>query len=114
MKKRLLIAKEKGHSLRLLDLDDGLKEYRAITRDNPDLVVGGLLLVESFETTGNLIDSMNVLMTVKGDVSKERVEIDVKETRIGDLIDGVPILSMGKRFYKKGREKAYAYFTPLA
>lgn len=110
MKKKLLIVAKKGYSFRLLDIESQIM-YRALESEFPDLAIGGLMLAERVKITGDLIESMNVLFTIKGDSAKPRVEKIAGDFAIGDLVDGVPILSIGKPYYRGGEKRVYVYFN---
>ena len=107
---KLLVVQKKGYSFRLLDLATE-KTYRAISSRFSDLAVGGLLLVDQIEIVGDLIESMNVLLTVRGDSKKKKTSTVFGKYALGDLIDGVPILRFGSPYYSNGKKLIYAYFS---
>lgn len=110
MQRKLLVQKLKGYSFRLLDIDSG-SILRALVRKYPSLAIGELLLVEDLVLKGDLIEKMNIFFCVKGDHRKERKPISFDTTKVGDLIDGVPVLHIGQAFYVNDEKKAYAYFN---
>lgn len=105
---KLLIKELKGYSYRILDVETS-KTFRAMKKDF-DFCVGSLLDVQDFEASGDLIIAMTIIKEIVGDTSKARVELDTEEYKIGDLYDGVPILSFGRSYAKAGKKMAYAYF----
>lgn len=108
MSNLLLVQEIKGSSFRLLDIAEN-KYYRAMKADF-NLCVGSLLTVDSLEVYGDLIESMSIAGEVVGDSEKARIEVDTAIVKIGDLIEGVPVLNLGKSYAKAGKKMAYAYF----
>lgn len=108
-KTKLLVKEIKGYSFRLLNLNNG-KSYRALSREFKDMVVGELLTVINFDPLSELIEELEIIAITAPDSSKGRVAVSLDQFQIGDLVDGVPILNLGKRFYKDGDLRAYAYF----
>lgn len=106
---KLLVKEIRGYSFRLLDLESN-QTYRLMKKEAPsDLVVGSLLTAD-IETSDDLITDITILDEIIGDSSKARVEVCVDDVKIGDLIDGVPVLNLGKVYAKGGKKMAYAYF----
>ena len=108
---KLLVIEMKGKTYRLLDIDS--KDiYRVFQRDfdSVDFIVGSLFEVSNMKTSGTLIMSFDVVNETLGDSTKPRVELCIDEYKIGDLVDGVPILNFGKKYAKAGKKVAYAYF----
>lgn len=111
---KFLVKEKKGYSFRLLCLETE-KTYRVFQRDfkNIDFVTGSLLTVSNIndeELLGDLISSFTVDNEIMGDSSKKRVEVCVDDFKIGDLIDGVPILNFGIAYAKDRKKMRYAYF----
>lgn len=107
---KLLIAEKKGYSFRLKDPQTD-ETYRVFARDYPeiDFVIGTLLICD-YKASEGMIDSIIVHKEIVGDSEKAKVEVCVDDFQIGDLIDGTPILRFGKKYAKKGKKMAYAYF----
>lgn len=106
----LLVKEKKGYSFRLLNTKTG-ETFRAFQKDfkNISFLVGSLLTAQ-MEASDDLITSIEILNEVVGDSTKTRVEVEVENVKIGDLIDGVPVLNFGQVYAKKGKKVAYAYF----
>lgn len=102
----LLVKEKKGYTVRLIDIENGIE----LRSDNKNLTIGSLLTAKNVEITGNFITSMNIISEIIGDSSKGRVEVDISKVKLGDLIDGVPVLGLGKTYAKSGKKMAYAYF----
>lgn len=109
--RRFLVTNFRGSSFRLLDLDTK-EQFRALESMFPDMVPGTLLRATNVATEDTLITRLEVEVAVVGDASKPRQVVETKKTRIGDLVDGVPVMRLGPVFYDKGVKKAYAYFKP--
>lgn len=107
---KLLVQQLKGYSFRLLNLEDG-QIYRALRQEFPDLTPGELLTVTSFETSGDLVEELEVVSITAPNTSKKRIKVSLSEFKVGDLVDGAPILGLGQSFYEDGEKKAYAYFS---
>ena len=106
---KLLILGKKGGSFRLFDVENK-ETYRAFQKNIEfDLTVGSLIYC-SYETEGGLIEKISVEKEIVGDSDKKRVLVCVDETSVGDLVDNVPVMSLGKSFGKNGKKMAYAYF----
>lgn len=105
---KLLVKELKGYTFRLLDLET-YKTFRA-HKNEFDLTIGSLLTVDDIELFNDLITKMNVTSEIVGDSTKERIKVFIDEVKIGDLIDGVPILNFGQNWAEKGRKVSYAYF----
>ena len=105
---KLLVQELKGHSYRLLDLDSR-NYFRAMKKDY-DLTVGSILHTANEDITGDLISEMTIILEVVGDSTKARVEVCADDVKVGDLIDGVPVLNIGKTYAKQGKKMAFAYF----
>ncbi|MDO4700689.1 MAG: hypothetical protein Q4A69_08405 [Moraxella sp.] len=106
--KTLLVKEFKGYSFRLIDVATN-ETYRAMKKEH-DLAVGSLLTVNELNVENDLIKSMVITNEIVGDSSKKRIEVCVDEVKLGDLIDGIPVLNFGKIYAKKGKKMAYAYF----
>ena len=106
---KLLVKEFKGSSFRLVDINTRTT-YRAMKSDFKNLLVGSLLNAD-IESSDDLILKMTINNEVFGDSSKQRIEVCTDEVKLGDLIDGVPVLSFGKEYAKKGKRTAYAYFS---
>lgn len=105
---KLLVKELKGYSFRLVNIETQ-ETYRAMKKEH-DLLVGSLLDVSDVDFSSDLINSMTVNNEIVGDSTKERIEVCVDEVKLGDLIDGVPVLNFGRTYAKKGKKMAYAYF----
>ncbi len=106
---KLLVKEKKGASWRLKDLESG-KEHRAFERDFPEIdFIPGSLFICEYVDRGCLAE-LKIEKEILGDSSKERVEVCVDEVKVGDLIDGIPVLNLGRRYAKGGKKMAYAYF----
>ena len=101
---KLLIQEKKGSTFRLFDLETK-KVLRVFERDfkEIDFTVGSLLDCK-YDFRGDLIEDLKVNNEIVGDSSKARIEVNVAEVKIGDLIDGVPVLSIGKFSQKAARK----------
>lgn len=106
---KLLVNEKKGATYRLIDLDTN-EEIRAFQRhfENIDFIIGTLFICE-YENIGYL-SALNVQEEILGDSKKKRIEVCVDKIKIGDLVDGIPVLSLGKKYVKEGKKMAYAYF----
>jgi hypothetical protein len=111
--KKLLIKEKKGYSFRAIDIETK-KTYRIFQSDFKDFkfTVGALLEVELNDENiyGDLINSMTINKEILGDSTKAKIKVNADTTKIGDLIDGVPILNFGTIWSEKGCKLAYAYF----
>ena len=106
---KLLVIEKRGYTHRLLDLDKG-KMIRAFQRNYSEIdFIPGTLFICEYEDDGHLKNFI-VEEEILGDSEKKRIEICTDELSVGDLIDGVPILNIGKKYAKNGRKMAYAYF----
>jgi len=107
---KLLILEKKGYSFRLLDIESR-KTYRALSRNfNIIFTVGSLLEVDEVSVSGDLIEAFNLITETVGDSTKPRVELCIDDYKVGDIFEGVPILTLGKSYAKAGKKVAYAYF----
>jgi hypothetical protein len=107
---KLLVKEYKGYTYRLIDVDTE-QEMRVFSRDfkKIDFIVGNLFKC-NYVASGNLIQELDIIEEFLGDSSKTRVEICIDNFKIGDLIDNVPIFSIGTSYVKNGKKMAYAYF----
>ena len=74
------------------------------------LTVGTLIYCEDVEFNGDLIESMRVVDEIIGDSTKPKLKVVVGSKKIGELVDGVPIMGFGKEWAEKGQKVCYAYF----
>lgn len=106
---KFVVKERKGASFRLIEsLTES--EYRLHYSDMPDDLFVGCMVVAKVKVQGKLITDIKPLQIVVGDSTKERVEVCREEYQVGDLIDGVPIMSFGKVYAKQGKKMCFAYF----
>ena len=107
---KFLVLGKSGATFRLRDLETG-KSFRAFGRDHPDVdFLQGTLFIGEFETSGDLLDKMDISEEILGDSAKKPVELCTDDFKVGDLVDGVPILNFGRMYAKGGKKCAKAYF----
>lgn len=106
---KFIVKEIKGYSYRLINIEDNC-EYRLLKRDAYDGIVLGSLITANVELSGKAIMEIELLDEIVGDSSKNRVEVCTDDYKLGDLIDGVPIVNFGRSYAKNGKKMAYAYF----
>jgi hypothetical protein len=106
---KLLVKEKKGATYRLFDLDTE-QTVRAFQRDFKDIdfIIGTLFECEY--TDNGCLNNLDVKKEILGDSQKQRVEVHTDDIKIGDLVDGVPVLNLGQKYVKDGQKMAYAYF----
>lgn len=109
---KLLVKGKTGYTFRLLDIEVN-KEYRVFQRDfkGIEFTAGSLLDVDLSvnDIDGDLITNMTITSEIIGDQTKAKVKVDVS-IKLGDLVDGVPVLRLGSSWAEKGQKVRNAFF----
>lgn len=59
----------------------------------------------------NAFRASRIVSETYAQTDKPRIEVECGVVKIGDLIDGAPVMAFGQPFVKKGKKVCYAYFN---